>query len=283
MRRSAARAATLTAAVVALVGCGSSPPEAGERPGTVASTRVEGRSRGDAPPRTVVQLAAGAGRTGAWEFRRSDLRHERLPIVLFIHGWGGIDPRTYRGWIDHLAMRGNAVIYPRYQDSIITPPDTVLGNVVLGVERALALPDAPLDPSTLVAVGHSAGGALIADYAASAPALRLPVPRAIFAAYPGRAFGADTPAAIPEIAGRDIAPGTRIVALAGDADEVVGTRWARRIVATAARVPKPRRRFQLVTGDTVDDHQAPARTDRTARATFWKPFDALTAAARRVP
>jgi len=269
--------------VVALAGCGSPASQSSERPRTVASTTVDGRSQRGAARPTVVQLAAGAGRTGAWEFRRSDLRGKRLPVVLFIHGWGGIDPRTYRGWIDHLALRGNAVIYPRYQDSVITPPATVLGNVVLGVRRALALPGAPVDPSTFVAVGHSAGGALIADYAASAPALHLPVPRAIFAAYPGRAFGADTPAAIAEIAGRDIAPTTRIVALAGDADEVVGTRWARRIVATATRVPKHRRRFQLVTGDTVDDHQAPARTDRAARTTFWKPFDALTAAARRVP
>ncbi len=268
--------------VVALAGCGSSASESSERPRTVAST-VDGRSQRRAALPTVVQLAAGAGRTGAWEFRRSDLRGKRLPVVLFIHGWGGIDPRTYRGWIDHLALRGNAVIYPRYQDSVITPPATVLGNVVLGVRRALALPDAPVDPSTLVAVGHSAGGALIADYAASAPALHLPVPRAIFAAYPGRAFGADTPAAIPEIAGRDIAPTTRIVALAGDADEVVGTRWARRIVATATRVPRTQRRYRLITSDTVDDHQAPARTDSVARATFWRPFDELTAAARRAP
>jgi dienelactone hydrolase len=276
-------AAALCALAVVLAGCGSSPQQGGERPGTVAHTAVDGRSRRGVAGPEVIRLAAGRGATGAWEFRRADLRAKRLPVVLFVHGWGGIDPRTYRGWIEHLALRGNAVIYPRYQDSVVTPPATVLGNLVLGLRAALALRGAPVDASTLVAVGHSAGGALVADYAASAPALHLPRPRAILAAYPGRALGPDAPAAIPEIAGRDIPAATRIVALAGDADEVVGTRWARRIVTTATRVPKQRRRFRLITGDTVDDHQAPARTDAVARASFWAPFDALAAAARRAP
>jgi len=229
----------------------------------------------------VEQRTVGRGQTSAWIFRRSDLRGKRLPVVLFVHGWGGISPEIYRGWIDHLARRGNAVIYPRYQDSALTPPATVLGNLVVGVRAALALRDAPVDAASLVAVGHSAGGVLAADYAASAQALKLPVPRAVFAAYPGRAFGPDAPAAIPEIPGRGIPAGTRVVALAGDDDDVVGTRWARRMIETATNVASGRRRYRLIGDDAVDDHQAPARTDAAARATFWRPFDELTAAARR--
>ena len=109
-----------------------------------------------------------------------------VPLVLFLHGWGATDPRAYRPWIEHLARAGNAVIYPRYQDSFAEPPAQVLGNVVLGVRAALARLDE--DPGSLVAAGHSAGGALAADYAAVARSVGLPSPRAVFAAYPGRRF-----------------------------------------------------------------------------------------------
>lgn len=267
VRAHAAAALAASVLTIAAAGCGSDRKRAAPAPTAAA----------------VERLTAGRGQTGAWIFRRSDLRGKRLPAVLFVHGWGGIDPRTYRGWIDHLVLRGNAVIYPRYQDSVITPPATVFGNLVVGVRSALALPDAPVDASALVAVGHSAGGALAADYAASASALKLPVPRVVFAAYPGRAFGPDDPAAIPEIPGRTIPATTSILALAGEEDDIVGTRWARRIVATATRVPRERRRYRLVTVDAVDDHQAPAGSGRAARATFWRPFDELVAAARRRP
>ena len=266
MRR-AATGVLLAALLAVPAGCGG-----GDEPSTPPQGGSEGR---------IEQLSAGRGRTGALVFRRADLRGKRLPVVLFVHGWGGIAPEIYRGWIDHLARRGNAVIYPRYQDSVITPPGTALGNLILGVRAALALPGAPVDPSSLVAVGHSAGGVLAADYAAAASAARLPTPRAIFAAYPGRAFGPDTPPSIPEIPGAAIPATTRIVALAGERDEVVGTRWARRLIANAPAVPRAQRQYRLVTDDAVDDHQAPAGIGAAARTTFWRPFDELTALARR--
>ena len=112
--------------------------------------------------------------------------HDDVPLVLFLHGWGATEPRTYRPWLEHLAREGNAVIYPRYQDSFAEPPAQVLGNVVLGVRAALRRLDE--DPGSLVVAGHSAGGALAADYAAVARSVGLPPPRAVFAAYPGRRF-----------------------------------------------------------------------------------------------
>lgn len=229
----------------------------------------------------IERLTTGSGATGAYVFRRADLGTRRLPVVLFVHGWGGIDPRTYGGWIGHLAQEGNEVIYPRYQDSALDPPASVLGNLVLGVRRALNLRAAPVDTSTLVAVGHSAGGALIADYTGAAQALGLPSPLAIAPVYPGRAIGPTAPEAIPEIPGSRIPAGTRILAYAGAGDRVVGTRWARRIVDTATRVPRDRRTLRIVRATAIDFHDAVTSTLPVARATFWAPVDALIRAARR--
>ena len=112
---------------------------------------------------------------------------EDVPVVLFLHGWGATGAARATGpWLEHLARAGNAVIYPRYQDSFAEPPAQVLGNVVLGVRAALRRLDE--DPRSLVVAGHSAGGALAADYAAVARSVGLPAPRAVFAAYPGRRF-----------------------------------------------------------------------------------------------
>ena len=85
----------------------------------------------------------------------------RVPVVVFLHGWGATRPRFYRPSIDHLARAGNAVIYPRYQDSVVDQPSEVLGNALAGVRLALKQVDE--EPGSLVVAGHSAGGALFAE------------------------------------------------------------------------------------------------------------------------
>jgi len=190
-----------------------------------------------------------------------------VPLVLFLHGWGATDPRTYRPWLEHLAREGNAVIYPRYQDSVAEPPAQVLGNVVLGVRAALRRLDE--DPGSLVVAGHSAGGALAADYAAVARSVGLPPPRAVFAAYPGRRF-AGARIGIP-LAGA-IPPGTEVLALRGADDRVVDQGAAREIGA--------RGRLVVVRTAGARDHLAPQRDDPVSRREFWDRLDALLADAR---
>jgi acetyl esterase/lipase len=199
------------------------------------------------------------------------------PAVIFLHGWGATLPANYRPWLDHLARQGNAVIYPRYQDSFLTPPDQVLGNLIAGVRLALAR--TPIRPETLVVAGHSAGGALSADYAAIATSARLPAPRAILSLYPGRTLrGIDT--GIPEVAPGRIPRATRIVALAGADDATVGTAPAKRIVASATGVPRARRTYELIRDPAVSDHLGPQRATTASRRTFWRRLDALIARAR---
>jgi hypothetical protein len=103
----------------------------------------------------------------------------------------------------------------------------------------------------------------------------LPPARAVLAVYPGRAIEGVEGPRLAEVGGGAIPARTRVLALASRGDTTVGTRWARRIVQTAARVPRPRRTLRLVTDPAAADHLAPTRADAAARRTFWAPLDAL--------
>ena len=244
MRRSVA--ALLTAALLA-AGCGGD---------------------GGDPPRLVTETVGRGPQTAT--IVRPDV-DGRVPVVLFLHGWGATLPRFYRPWIDHLAAAGNAVIYPRYQDSFVDEPSQVLGNALAGVRLALQRIDE--EPGSLVVAGHSAGGALAADLAAIARTARLPVPVAVFSAYPGRALRRVN-VGIPEINPARIPPSTEVVALAGANDRVVGQRVARRIArATGGRLI-------VVDDPRAADHLGPLRDDAGARGEFWRRLDALIAQAR---
>jgi acetyl esterase/lipase len=233
---------------------------------------LAGCGGGAKPPRLITKTVGRGPQTAT--IIRPDV-DRRLPVVLFLHGWGATRPSFYRPWLDHLAREGNAVIYPRYQDSVLEPPPQVLGNVLAGVRQALARVDE--DPRSLVVAGHSAGGALAADYAAIARSAKLPVPIAVFSAYPGRRLRG-VPFGLPELDPGRIAAATRLVALAGTRDEVVGMRPARRL----ARLAGARRRSLVVVSDpAASDHLGPQRADAAARREFWARLDRLIREARR--
>ena len=239
-------------------------------PALLAAALLAGCGGQDRP--RLVTETVGRGAQSATIIRPDVGR--RLPVVLFLHGWGATQPRFYRPWLDHLARAGNAVIYPRYQDSVLEPPPQVLGNVVLGLRRALGRIEE--EPGSLVVAGHSAGGALAADYAAIARSARLPVPVAVFSAYPGRRLER-VPFGLPEIDPRRIPRATRLVVLAGARDRVVGTRPARRL---ARRAGASRKGLTLVDDPAASDHLGPQRADAAARREFWARLDRLISDAR---
>jgi pimeloyl-ACP methyl ester carboxylesterase len=220
----------------------------------------------------LVYATGGEGPARVTVIRRADADGP-LPVVLFLHGWGATEPRFYRGWLEHLARAGNAVIYPRYQDSVAEPPTQVLGNALVGVRIALGAIDS--DRASLVVAGHSAGGGLAADYAAIAQRTGLPVPRAVFSVYPGRAFRG-IPFGIPPAG--PVPDGVELRVLTGADDRVVDPRDARAIVAGAATRD---RRLETIRAPGASDHLGPQRDTAVARATFWRRLDALIAAARR--
>ena len=221
---------------------------------------------GDDRPRLVTETVGRGPQTAT--IIRPDM-DGRLPVVLFLHGWGATRPSAYRPWLDHLAQAGNAVIYPRYQDSFVEPPAQVLGNVLAGVR--LALREIDEEPGSLVVAGHSAGGALAADYAAIAPSAQLPPPVAVFSVYPGRTLRGIR-IGIPEVDPRRIS--AEVVALAGSRDTVVGDRVARRIASAAGG------RLIRIEDPASADHLGPQRATAASRRDFWARLDALIRRAR---
>ncbi len=231
------------------------------------------RVAGSALVAGAERIDVGSGPRGAAIFRPRDAA-DGAPVVVFLHGWFATDPATYGAWIAHLARRGVTVIYPTYQEAPFADTVSPLPNTLVAMR--LALEEVPVAAGRLVVAGHSAGGALAADYAASARAAGLPVPAAVLSVYPGRSLRG-IPLRIPAVSARNIAPGTRVLALAGADDRVVGSRVARQIVRTAARA---RATLRIVRDPRVDDHGAPRRSSAAARRTFWAPLDRLVAATR---
>lgn len=228
-------------------------------------------SGNQAPPR-AERVDVGSGSQAATIFRPSGTAAQPGPVVIFLHGWVAIDPRRYGGWIGHLVRNGATVVYPAYQSKPAYDTITPLTNVLAGVRAALE--HVQIAPGRLVVAGHSAGGALAADYAAVATDHGLPAPAAVFSVYPGRKLR-HLAVAIPAVDLSTIPPGTRVLAYAGERDTAVGSATAVRIAAGAIRADAE---LRIIRDDAVDDHSAPRRFDAAAQRTFWEPLDALVAA-----
>lgn len=251
MKRSRLLLGALVGAQVALAGCGG-----GDEPGGLVTETV-----GTGPQTATIVRPAG---------------DERRPVVLFLHGWGATRPRFYRPWIDHLAREGNAVICPRYQDSVVDPPAEVLGNVLAGVCRRSrgsrrsrarswspgTRPAGPWPPTTPRSPARPGYALNTATGTGSFAGRTLPGVRV----------------GIPEFDPGQIPAGPDVVALAGTDDTVVGSRVARRIARHAGATDK---RLVVVEDPAASDHLAPQRADAAARREFWDRLDALIRRARR--
>lgn len=229
-------------------------------------------SRPDLPTDLDITFT-GVGAQGAWVLRREGRRRD--PVVLFLHGWTAVAPELYGPWLTHLVRKGSTVVYPVYQDAPFLAPAVAFDGVVAGVRSALR--EEKLPRRGWIVAGHSAGGAMSADYAVRAQALGLPPARGVFAAYPGRR-ARDIPLELPEADPAQIPRSTRLVALYGANDQVVGDTTAKR---TIARAKADREQLVRVADPDVDDHLGPQRSGPATRREFWRRLDALVAAVRR--
>lgn len=239
----------------------------------LVSAGLDGGGGGDSggtlfTPEGAQRVDVGRGATGAAIFRPSE-RDGAGPVVVFLHGWAAVDPAFYGPWIDHLVRRGTTVIYPTYQETPFVDPVTPLPNALAALRLAFA--ELGGTPKRLVVAGHSAGGALAVDYAASAASAGMPAPSAVFSVYPGRSIGGD-PVQLQPVDAAGIPARTRVLVLGGARDELVGTRFAREIARSTAHA---RTTLRIVRDRGVDDHAGPARSSPEARRAFWKPLDRL--------
>ena len=219
----------------------------------------------------VTKNRYGAGNEEYWIFEPDSPKPASAPVVVFLHGWGGMNPLYYGAWLDHLVKRGNIVIYPRYQETLLTPineftPSTLaaLKDAVgrLQTEHGHVKPDF----TKFAVVGHSVGGLLAASVAALAGESKLPKVRAVMSVEPGIT---ESPINIPLADLKKIPADTLLIALAGDQDTLVRDSDAKRVYYESKNVPAANKDFITLVTDAHGtpslqaSHRAPTAMDRS--------------------
>lgn len=220
------------------------------------------------PERGVAERSVGAGPQQVWLFEPKG--QEPKALVVFLHGRGDAredTPHYHRPWLRHLAERGNAVLYPRYEK--IPGDSRALRFLVDAVPPAAAQLPKGLP---VILIGYSRGGGLAVDYAALHP--EVGIPRAVIAVFPVLLDA--------RLHLRSIPPSVRFLFLVGDRDTQVGADGARDLLQQLLRAGYPRRllRAELVgsRGAFRATHLSVLEDSPGARKAFWSRADRLIAA-----
>ena len=217
----------------------------------------------------VTKNRYGTGGQEYWMFEPDTPKPPSAPVIVFLHGWGGINPLYYGAWIDHLVKRGNIVIYPRYQASLLTPIQQFTPNTLAAIKDALArLKTEPghvkADLTKFATVGHSVGGLLAANVAALASESGLPHVAAVMSVEPGIS---EAPINVPLADLKKIPAETLLLAVAGDQDTLVRDYDAKRVYKESTRVPAANKDYVTLVSDSHGlpglqaSHRAPTAMD----------------------
>jgi dienelactone hydrolase len=192
-------------------------------------------------------------------------------VVIYLHGWGEIEPGKASPWLRHLQRRGNIVLYPRYQLGRGDTAASTLPHLRDALKSVFA--DRRLRDLPVVAVGYSWGGKLVFDYAVDAAAWGVPVPAAVMSVFPASlGYGGPPRGRVPAT--------TRVLLVEGDRDAAAAGPKYRRWLLRHARGPTTYRFLRSTPGFAMT-HDAASRTSEPARRAFWLPLDAIVAAVRR--
>lgn len=192
-----------------------------------------------------------------------------VATVVMLHGWNDLRSDDYRPWIDHLLAQDVAVVFPAYQDGILSLPASMLRGTEDGIREGLATAARGGAEGPVIAMGYSLGGGLAVVYAAMARDWGVAQPAAVYAVFPADPPGRPDP--LPRVPAD-----TSVELVVGDRDAVVG-RGGADALATAIR-PHPVTIRVLASTDAIAfDHFAPKATDAAAQEAFWEPLDRLIA------
>ncbi len=230
---------------------------------------AEGPGSSDYAHADFTMELLGEGTSAAYLFEPADPQPSSAPVVAFMHGFGGVNPNVYAGWIKHLLFKGYIVIFPVYQDGGFDDDTTeFMADAITGLQTALAELEgeghvAP-ELDKFAFVGHSLGCVLSANLASVASENDLPTPRAIFLATPGDVGKAGLLDSLME--GMDysnINENVLMLAVLGGSDDVVDPADTVAIIEGATSIPAGNKQiiehFSDDTGEPelVADHFAP--------------------------
>jgi pimeloyl-ACP methyl ester carboxylesterase len=220
---------------------------------------------------SVIKNRYGQGAHEYWIFEPDSPKPRSAPVIVFLHGWGGMNPLYYGAWLDHLVKRGNIVVYPRYQQNLLTGISEFTPNALHAVKDAVSrLKTEPghvtADFTKFATVGHSLGGILAANVAAMASESGLPRVSAVMAVEPGIT---ESPINVPLADLKRLPAETLLLAVAGDQDTLVRDYDAKRIYYESTRVPEKNKDFIMLVSDSHGrpalqaSHRAPTAHDKS--------------------
>ncbi len=206
-----------------------------------------------------------------WLFEPASPTPDAAPLVVLNHGWGATNPGIYGAWIKHLVRRGNIVVYPRYQERLLTSLKVYTPNAIAAVKAAIReLQNGPhvhpqLDHFAIV--GHSMGAAITANMAALAAVEGLPQPKAVMSVEPGSFVVGHENVAMPLADFGQIPSTTLMLVVVGADDDFVGDVDAKRIFSQIPQIPPQNKDFVIVVSDAhgnpplIANHHAPTARD----------------------
>lgn len=203
--------------------------------------------------RDIAVDTVGTGETRAYVFRPEARSLTSLPLVLFMHGWRGTNPKNFGGLIDLLVRSGAVVIYPVYQaEGEKTSPQKITANAAQGIRAALEMlrqshPQL-IDEEKTLYWGFSMGASISTNFAVRHTELGLPAPRAVVLVAPGDAYhvvhGTES---VPTVARLESIPPTLPVFLvSGAADTSIGVPTARAWAARLCHLPRSHRTLLML-------------------------------------
>src|SRR6185369_8826078 len=201
---------------------------------------------------SVIKNRYGKGGTEYWIYEPDSPKPRTAPVIVLLHGWGGMNPLYYGAWINHLVKRGNIVIYPRYQANLLTPIKDFTPNTISAVKDAvnrLKTEKGHVTPdfNKFATVGHSLGGLLAANIAALASESNLPRVRAVMSVEPGIT---ESPINVPLADLKKLPAETLLLAVAGDQDTLVRDTDAKRIYYESTRVMAANKDYVTLVSDS---------------------------------
>jgi acetyl esterase/lipase len=218
----------------------------------------------------VRKNVIGKGDCECWIYEPSEPTVKTAPVVVFYHGWTATNPKAYGAWIKHLVRRGNIVIYPRYQESVLTPIPRFAPNAAGAIHGALEYLETDdhvrPDYTRVAMVGHSVGGTLTANLAAMAKDYGLPEARALMCVQPAWQLDAAGKGKAFEDLSK-IPSQTLLVCVAGDQDTLVGDRGAYEVYLSTTSIPQANKKLVIVESNCCSlpplqaDHLSPLALD----------------------
>jgi len=256
--------------------------ETGETDAARPSQPTSGPGGSDYSHTDITAFHYGSGSDGLWIYEPSGPAPDSAPVVLFIHGFGAIFPTIYGGWMRHLVLQGNIVIFPRYQESFNSDPQEMYGDAIDAIKRAFRELEksghVKPDTSRVTVVGHSYGGVMAANIAADWTKEGLPPVRAFMSVEPGDGENVKSHKFIPRkiksimVDYSNIPAETLMICLAGADDNLVGDIAAKKIFLNSIAVPAGNKKYVTVFSDyhgtppLVADHMFPLATDSYFKA-----------------